>query len=130
MSKAYLTTFQAAEILSVTPDSVLKWIKSGILDARRTPGGHYRISRKNIDLLLIKSKKRTFSKDTQLNYCWEFNLQNDNCAEICVDCLVYKTRARRCYEMSDFPAEFGVLKQFCKSSCDDCEYYRLTNSNN
>jgi excisionase family DNA binding protein len=130
MNKVYLTTFQAAELLSVTPDSVLKWIKSGILEARRTPGGHYRIARKNIDVLLNKSKKTTISGDNQPRYCWEFNLQDDNCTDSCVDCLVYKARAMRCYEMSSFPTDFGVLKLFCKSSCDDCEYYRITNTNN
>jgi hypothetical protein len=30
MAKEYLTTFEAAKLKSVSPDAVLKWIKSGI----------------------------------------------------------------------------------------------------
>jgi excisionase family DNA binding protein len=48
MNKGYLTTFEAAKLISVTPDSILKWIKSGKLAAFRTPGGHYRINIDNI----------------------------------------------------------------------------------
>ena len=61
MKKGYLTTFQAADILSVTPDSILKWIKSGKLKARRTPGGHYRIPRENVVLLLKESKQENIN---------------------------------------------------------------------
>ena len=34
--KRFLTTGQAAELCSVTPDTVLKWIRSGRLAAART----------------------------------------------------------------------------------------------
>ena len=36
--KNYLTTTQAAKLLSVSPDTVLKWVKAGKLQARRTLG--------------------------------------------------------------------------------------------
>ncbi len=65
MKKGYLTTFQAADILAVTPDSILKWIKSGKLKARRTPGGHYSISRQKIELLLKESEK-SYSREIDL----------------------------------------------------------------
>ena len=64
MDKGYLTTFQVADLMSVTPDSVLKWIKSGKLEALRTPGGHYRIAKKDVETLLNKSEKTTFSLDS------------------------------------------------------------------
>ena len=88
MTKDYLTTFEAAKILSVTPDAVLKWIKSGILEARRTPGGHHRIARKNIDQLLEKSygSYHTGDKLKSFPYCWEFN--REHCPGDCEDCLV------------------------------------------
>jgi excisionase family DNA binding protein len=132
MAKEYVTTFQAAELLSVTPDSVLKWIKSGKLEAHRTPGGHHRIAKKSIQALL-KNKEKIASHETiypqrDFQYYWEFNIQHNNCPDRCEDCLVYKTRALRCYEMCDFPGEFGHLRRFCKSSCDDCEYYKLVNA--
>ena len=42
-NKDYLTTSQAAKILSVSPDAVLKWARAGKIEAYRTPGGHFRI---------------------------------------------------------------------------------------
>ena len=134
MDKEYLTTFQAAQLLAVTPDSILKWIKSGILDARRTPGGHHRISKKSIDKLISKTKNSNPCKEELqkkvIQYCWEFNLEEANCSLNCQDCLVYKARAKRCFELSDFPKELGIQKRYCKTTCDKCEYYKLAFSQN
>jgi excisionase family DNA binding protein len=47
-----LSTGNAARLLSVTPDTVLKWIKSGRLPAIRTAGGPYRIARRDIAALM------------------------------------------------------------------------------
>ena len=134
MKKGYLTTFQVAKLMSVTPDSILKWIKSGKLEARRTLGGHYRISRKSVEGILKASEKPTapqpiFHKQ-DFQYCWEFNAGEKNCIDDCEDCLVYKAQVLRCYEISKFPEEFGVLKLFCKSTCDKCEYYNLMKARN
>lgn len=134
MKKGYLTTFQAADILSVTPDSILKWIKSGKLEARRTPGGHYRISKQIVESLL----KDFDSSNTQavreninnFKYCWQFNKEQTNCNTNCESCLVYKSRALRCYEMSDLPSELGYLKNYCTSTCEDCEYFKFAMSQN
>ena len=41
-----LTTGQAAKLCSVTPDTILKWLKRGRLNGVRTAGGHYRIERR------------------------------------------------------------------------------------
>lgn len=39
-----LTTRAVARYFSVTPAAVAKWIRSDLLKAYRTPGGHYRVS--------------------------------------------------------------------------------------
>ena len=41
----------------------------------------------------------------------------------CHDCVVYRSRARRCYEMRDIPEQFGHLKLQCHSNCSDCDYF-------
>jgi excisionase family DNA binding protein len=58
--KDLYSTFQAAKVLGVSPDTVLKWIKAGKLPASRTLGGHYRIRRDTIAELLSK-KPSTYS---------------------------------------------------------------------
>jgi excisionase family DNA binding protein len=134
MNKGYLTTFQAAEILSVSPDAVLKWIKSGKITAYRTPGGHYRIEKKEIDALLNNYDQPPLTENETkaglFPYCWEYNGQKNCNGEDCENCLVFKARALNCFEMSSLPAEFGHLRRFCKSSCQTCEYYNIANASN
>jgi excisionase family DNA binding protein len=132
MIKEYLTTFEAAKILSVSPDAVLKWIKSGILNARRTPGGHHRIAKSSIEKLLSLNEKIYSSKQDkqEFQYCWEFNCRSDNCPEDCESCVVYNIRAERCYKMLSFPEEFGHLKLYCKTSCEECNYFKFVQTTN
>lgn len=83
-----LTTGQAARLCSVTPDTILKWIKSGRLEAHRTAGGHYRIKRRHLsDLELVPPRPRNFS------YCWEFYSSDGSIQAKCKNCVVYRTRA-------------------------------------
>jgi len=132
MTKEYLTTFEAAKIMLVTPDAVLKWIKSGILKAQRTPGGHHRISKKSIEELLQKSQKDRQSEDKKelYPYCWEFNEQLKNCPDACEDCLVYKISAKDCYKVFNFPSDFGHLKLNCDSTCEECNYFKYIHNEN
>ena len=51
MASPLLTTGKAARMCSVKPDTVLKWIKKGVLPATRTMGGHYRVEEQ--DLLTV-----------------------------------------------------------------------------
>ena len=38
---------------------------------------------------------------------------------------MYRSRTRRCYEMSSLPAEAGHVRLFCEKDCDECDYYRM-----
>ncbi len=123
-TKELLTTGEAASILSVTSDAVLKWVKAGKLPAQRTPGGHYRI--RKADLLNnaepsngngIKAPQKSFK------YCWEFNSDNGEMQSGCRDCIVYKSRTLRCYEMMQLPEKTGHAKLYCDNTCEDCSYY-------
>ena len=130
MDKRHLTTFQAAKLLSVSPDAILKWIKSGKLSAFKTPGGHHRIESRDIEELLHRRpdapSQESICPKRCFQYCWEFwefNAFPDSLTNKCEDCVVYKARAKRCYQMSDIPSELGHLRLFCRSSCDECKYY-------
>ena len=134
MNKDYITTFQAADLMSVSPDAVLKWIKSGKITAYRTPGGHYRIDKKEIESLLSATDAPISSEMNEVKtfypYCWEYNGQKNCNSQNCENCLVFKARALNCFEMSNLPPEFGHLRLFCKSSCLTCEYYNIVNASN
>lgn len=125
--KEYLSTGQAAGLCSVTPDTVLKWIKSGRIAANRTPGGHYRINRATLESMIESDRESVgdSSISKRFNFCWEFYSKSGRLLDGCRDCLVYRSRAGRCYEVSRLPSEAGHAKLFCEGTCEDCEYYRV-----
>ena len=52
MPGEWLTTGQAAELLGVSRSTVVRYIEAGTLNARRLPGGHWRIRRSEAEKLL------------------------------------------------------------------------------
>ena len=49
---AYYTTHKAAKLLGVSLPTVVNWIKKGLLNAYKTPGGHRRIAAGDLRLFL------------------------------------------------------------------------------
>lgn len=119
------STGKVAQRLSVTPDTVLKWIKSGRLPAIRTAGGHYRVAECDLDGLLSDDLGPDTSPITNgFVYCWEYYAVGDEPNDDCLGCLVYRARARRCYEMSGLATDAGYAGAYCRTSCDECAYYQ------
>jgi len=52
--KDIFTTYDAARICSANIASIKNWIAKGLLKAFRTPGGHYRIKRRDLQLFIQK----------------------------------------------------------------------------
>jgi len=117
----YVTTGQAADICSVTADAVLKWIRAARLPATRTPGGHYRIHRRALMDFLAERP----SGGRAVQYCWQFVGTDGDIQPTCRGCLVYRTRARLCYEMASALRGEGRAKFFCHTPCEECEFFRL-----
>lgn len=129
MKTDLLTTGQAAKICAVTPDTVLKWIRSGRLPAQRTAGGHHRIAREDLERAIGDRgipQKPTPKENEQrsFSYCWEYNGQGE-VLDGCRECAVYKMRALRCYEVVEYAREVGHNMVFCQESCLECDYYRI-----
>lgn len=57
--KQLLTTFDAADLLYVTPNTIKNWIKTGSLKAYCTPGGHYRIRKEDLDRFVQEHQMAT-----------------------------------------------------------------------
>ncbi|MHC4472157.1 MAG: excisionase family DNA-binding protein [Planctomycetota bacterium] len=113
-----LTTGQVAKLCSVTPDTVLRWIKKGRIRAERTPGGHHRLHRSDVESL------RAPPGDKGYEFCWEFHSEEGRLQDACRECLVYQARALRCYELAVRAPEQGHAKLFCKTTCEECDYYQ------
>ena len=127
---ALLTTGQAARLCSVTPDTILKWIKKGRLRGVRTAGGHYRIERRELEPLVVRPRPAD-STSEQLPecyshnvHCWEYLSDRGDIRDECRECVVYRVRAARCFLMADMEADVGHALKFCQGSCEDCAYYR------
>jgi excisionase family DNA binding protein len=124
-----LSTGQAAKLLSVTPNTVLKWIKGGRLPAVRTAGGHYRVASEDLEDMVQDQAGVTGDRPSRaFTYCWEYHAREGKICGDCETCLVYRARALRCFELSDLERDQGFEGVFCQqSSCEDCDYYRELN---
>jgi excisionase family DNA binding protein len=127
MKISHLSTGKAAKALSVTPDTILKWIKSGKLDASRTAGGHYRIHPGEIEKLKFAAppplaNRAESAANRVMPYCWEYNNARES-SKACKECIVYQTHTQRCYELIKFAAEIGHKKLFCAGGCWNCQYF-------
>jgi excisionase family DNA binding protein len=125
-AERYVTTGEAARLCSVTPDTVLKWVKAGKVPAQRTAGGHHRIPLSALTALTkadIPSLERRYV-DAPYHFCWEFHAREGEIPESCEKCIVFRSRSRRCYEMSKLPAEAGFVGLYCKGSCEQCDYFK------
>ena len=126
----WLTTGQAAKLCSVTPDTVLKWIKKGSLEAVRTAGGHYRIRREDLGTLLTDRHRSAREQHQPLDEvpqhlrCWEYFSRGGVIRDECQACVVYRARAAWCFQMATLGPEVGYSGRFCQTSCEDCVYFR------
>jgi excisionase family DNA binding protein len=126
----YLTTTQAARLLSVSPDTVLKWVKAGKVKSYRTLGGHFRIPSSELGTISTEAAAVSGAADgvpvaAPYKYCWEFLAGGDQIKDECKDCITFRSRARRCYELKELPGGLGCLNVLCDTECTNCEYYRL-----
>ena len=124
-----LTTGEAAELCSVQPDTVLKWVKKGRLRAAKTAGGHHRIDYRDLESFLrahrVGGEAQPANQTTaQPVRCWEFFSDQGVLRDACKECIVYRVRAAWCFEMLGLGREVGHAKLFCQNSCEDCAYYR------
>lgn len=136
MKHKLLTTGQAAKLLSVTPDTVLKWIKGGQLPANQTAGGHYRIRPQDLNrlrghqVLHGRRRGRTAVVRSSFEYCWEYNSKDGVQLPECKDCIVFRTRAYRCYEVLKLAPGTGHAQIFCRETCEKCDYFRRVHKQN
>ena len=129
-NRDHLTTTEAAKLLSVSPDTVLKWVKAGKVKSRRTLGGHFRIPISELDVF-TSSPQITVDEDHLTSgpaahqYCWEFLAGGGEIKVECKDCITYRSRAKRCYELKDLPGGLGCLSLLCDTKCSECDYYKV-----
>ncbi len=132
MSARLLTTGKAAELCSVKPDTVLKWIKKGRLSATRTAGGHYRVDEHHLQPFLPKTTETeaevlpapspSIPRTAHPLRCWEY--MSESLREGCRNCVAYQIHAAWCFELMKVVHSAGHTKNFCAGSCQDCPYYR------
>jgi excisionase family DNA binding protein len=124
----YISTGEAAKLLSVTPDTILRWVRAGKLSARKTAGGHNRISLDTVNGLLIpeanSSPDRPVSLERPFVPCWEYNSSSGKIKDSCRSCLVFKARGDRCFEVGMILKKNGHGATCCPTSCEECSYFK------
>jgi excisionase family DNA binding protein len=125
-----LSTGRAAQLCSVNPDTVLKWIKKGRLAAARTAGGHYRIDEDDLAALVpalnaLETLPTQASEDARRPLrCWEYLGGPGAVRNGCKKCVVYQVRSAWCFQLASLTCDIGHSKSMCRVSCQDCVYYR------
>lgn len=129
--KEYFTTHDIAIMLNVTRVTVRNWIIKGRLEATTTPGGHRRISRKELIRFMEKNgynpeiiREYELTRQKRFVYCWEYHHKgfvNLGDRHECEKCLVFHTRAQRCHLLQEV---VGHQKVFCQDTCQDCGYHK------
>jgi PleD family two-component response regulator len=67
------------------------------------------------------------TKPIKINYCWEYHAQDDDVNENCRECLIFKSKAEKCYLLAGLGKQAGHAQTFCSSSCYECEYFHFIN---
>lgn len=72
-SPAILTPSEAARLLGASPDSVRRWCEQGRIPGYRTPGGHWRIARKDLDQVdafrrALEAVSKTWVQDPETQF--------------------------------------------------------------
>jgi len=124
-----ISTGQAARLCSVKPNTVLKWISSGKVRATRTAGGHYRIDKDAIAPFLtgIQTQNRQEIKTESFSSrvpCWVFFAKGGDISNGCKSCIVWQAKSERCYVVADGGRNPDFAGMFCKSTCQECDYYK------
>jgi excisionase family DNA binding protein len=128
--KDFLTTTEAAKLLSVSPDTVLKWVRAGKVKSHRTLGGHFRIPLSELDIPDTIEKTAAnipapIPRPAVHQYCWQYLAGEGEISPKCKDCITFRSRAQRCYELKELPGGFGCLNLMCDTNCLECDYYNL-----
>ena len=132
MNRDCFTTSQAAEVLAVSPDTVLRWVKSGKIDSYLTPGGHARIPRRAVLAILGREDAAPHVRFPAVQaapshlFCWDLQSGGGRITESCRHCAVYRSRCGRCYCMRCDCQDFAGLHLLCGTPCDECSYYQVT----
>jgi excisionase family DNA binding protein len=68
LDKDIITVTEAAKLCNVTRATIWRWIKSGLLNAGATAGGHHRINRKDLAELIQFKNMKSRCRDDAGNY--------------------------------------------------------------
>jgi excisionase family DNA binding protein len=124
MDPHLFTTGEVAELCGVTSDAVLKWIKKGRLPAVRTSGGHFRIARRTLEAFGYVA--RDVAAPLAPLRCWEHFRRDAAPPDACKECIVYKARIEKCYEVAQLGDAIGHNRQFCRATCENCSFFRAS----
>jgi excisionase family DNA binding protein len=119
-------TREAAAMCCVSQATVVRWIRDGKLAARKGPDRQYRIHRADLNRFMLAGGAGQIESEERglFQYCWEYYSKSGEIGSACEKCVVYRTRNGRCYEAAGIAGETGHLHRFCKSTCEECDYFK------
>lgn len=127
-----VSTGQAARWCFVTSDTIVNWIKAGLLTAQRTAGGQYRILVDELKAFMKSRGMSTSLLETDSGprpQCWQFHApsgpqQEEDCLD-CSECVVKHLGVLNCFKLMGMHPGPGHRHL----DCEDCEYFRQWSQN-
>lgn len=122
-----VSTGEAASYCFVTSDTIVNWIKSGLIRAQRTAGGQYRILVHHLREFMEERKMDTGLLDHTYDlhrFCWQYRSdcsRNDEENQNCDDCLVKFLGALNCYRFMRLRMSTNGRER----DCANCDYFNL-----
>jgi len=128
---SYISTGKAAKLCGVTPDTVLKWIKKGKIEVKRTAGGHFRVSKDSLTPYIVTHKnpvlENTVAEPGSITYCRTVFAGGGYKPSGCRSCAVFESLAERCSTSASIGTGIPSGSIVCTSVCSDCEYFEYIN---
>lgn len=129
MKRDTLSTGEAARMCSVKPDTVLKWIRKGKIQALRTAGGHFRIRKEELQPFITVTDAAEVQvlsqEDSPKVRCWDFRVEGGKPDRRCLSCIVFRAQAQKCFVIAESGCSYEMNCVFCSTgSCDSCDYYK------
>jgi len=126
--RSALTSGQVAEYCFVSVGTIQNWVNAGQLQSQRTAGGQFRIRVDQVREFMLSNGMSVEALDGDFDltprvFCWEFfsNAPDHAREAVCSECVVYKTRAKRCFELRKHVEH---KKVHCNLSCDTCVFHK------
>ena len=139
MQNVHFTPPELSRMLGVNESTIKRWIDKGLLKAEKTPGGHRRISKKDIQIFLKESTslknhsyllsqwdKQTKQKEWEEYYDLHVNFQPERARSMLIAKAIMRGSVQKVLEMIVVPTLVEIGEAWNRGDIDIVDEHRVT----